>query len=99
MNLPYIRLTASEREEISRGLAHQENYHAIAARLDRRVSTISREIATNGGPRAYRAQSAETRSWSSSKHGRARKLATNLALQAFVYDHLRLRWSPDQLSR
>jgi DNA-binding CsgD family transcriptional regulator len=37
-------LTLAEREEISRGLAAGESLHAIAARLGRSASTVSREV-------------------------------------------------------
>jgi IS30 family transposase len=55
-------LSLSEREEISRGLAGGDNQTAIAARLGRDKSVISREIARNsrpdGGPvRCWRTRS------------------------------------------
>ena len=43
-----LRLSLAEREEISRGLAGGESLRAIAHRLARSPSTISREVATNG---------------------------------------------------
>jgi IS30 family transposase len=53
------RLSPTDREEISRGLAAGESLRCIARRLDRAPSTISREITRNGGRRAYRALRAE----------------------------------------
>jgi DNA-binding CsgD family transcriptional regulator len=47
-------LSLEEREEISRGLAQHESMRSIAARLGRAPSTVSREVAHNGGPRGYR---------------------------------------------
>jgi hypothetical protein len=44
-----LRLSLSEREEISRGLAGGEALRAIARRLGRSSSTISREVTANGG--------------------------------------------------
>src|SRR5918994_4364259 len=55
-----LRLSLAEREEISRGLAGGESFRAIAARLGRAPSTVSREVAINGGRRRYRACRAET---------------------------------------
>src|SRR5512132_662161 len=43
------RLTFAEREEISRGLAADYSLRRIAAGLGRAPSTISREVAANGG--------------------------------------------------
>jgi transposase, IS30 family len=53
------RLSLVEREEISRGLAGGESLRAIAARLGRASSTISREVAANGGRHRYRACGAD----------------------------------------
>src|SRR5450759_4000273 len=50
-----LRLRASEREEISRGLRAGEPLRRIAARLGRAPSTVSREVARNGGRPGYRA--------------------------------------------
>src|SRR5260221_1905289 len=48
---PPSRLSSTEREEISRGLAGGESFRAIGRRLSRAPSTISREVAGNGGRR------------------------------------------------
>src|SRR5882757_6510734 len=42
-------LSLAEREEISRGLSISEPLRAIARRLERAPSTISREVRRNGG--------------------------------------------------
>jgi DNA-binding CsgD family transcriptional regulator len=44
-----IRLSFGERKEISRGLAGGESLRCIARRLGRSASTVSREVAGNGG--------------------------------------------------
>ena len=46
------RLSAAEREEIRSGLDAGESFRAIAARLGRAPSTVSREVNANGGPSA-----------------------------------------------
>ncbi len=56
-------LTATEREEVSRGIAAGLSARAIAALIGRSASTVSREIARNGGRDAYRAAAAEAAAW------------------------------------
>ncbi|PBC81236.1 MULTISPECIES: helix-turn-helix domain-containing protein [unclassified Streptomyces] len=48
-------LSGSEHEEISRGIAAGESARQLAWRLGRSPSTVSREIARNGGRNRYRA--------------------------------------------
>ncbi|MFD9357878.1 helix-turn-helix domain-containing protein [Streptomyces sp. NPDC060031] len=57
--MPGGRLTQRERQHIAAGLAGKLSYAEIARRLDRPTSTISREIARNGGPGGYRPQQAQ----------------------------------------
>ena len=57
------RLSLSEREEISRGVAAGDSARSIAARLGRAPSTVTRELERNGGRRRYRAQRADCRAW------------------------------------
>jgi IS30 family transposase len=55
------RLTLADREEISLGVWGGDSFTAIAARLGKAVSTVSREVAGNGGRRDYRAWRAHQR--------------------------------------
>jgi IS30 family transposase len=50
-----LALTASEREERSRQLASGHSLRMISRRLGRAPSTLSREVARNGGRSIYRA--------------------------------------------
>ena len=52
-------LTLEEREEISRGMASGESLRSIAVSLGRSASTVSREVARNGGRSRYRAHRAD----------------------------------------
>ena len=45
---PTLRLSLTEREEISRGFAAGESMRCIASRLGRAGSTMSREVGANG---------------------------------------------------
>lgn len=55
------RMCLSDREEISRGLALDESFRAIAERIGRAPSTVSREVNANGGRQPYRAVDGEGR--------------------------------------
>ncbi|MCX4668861.1 MarR family transcriptional regulator [Streptomyces sp. NBC_01381] len=52
--MPGGRLTHQDRGDIGAGLADGLGYAEIARRLGRPTSTVSREVARNGGPAAYR---------------------------------------------
>jgi IS30 family transposase len=56
-----LALTLVEREEISRGVINGGSLRVIAASLGRAVSTVSREVARNGGIGQYRAAASEKR--------------------------------------
>ena len=71
---PAGRLTLADREEISFGVRSGATFTAIARGLGRSVSTVSREIAANGGCRDYRAWRAHQRAEQRSKRPKPRKL-------------------------
>jgi IS30 family transposase len=91
-------LSSAEREEISRGLAEGVSLRAIAARLGRAVSTISREVARHGGRHRYRATQADERAWQRARRPKRCKLATSPELRELVAAKLALDWSPQQIS-
>ncbi|MDB5840194.1 MAG: family transposase [Herminiimonas sp.] len=91
-------LTLPEREEISRGLAIGSSVRNIAELVGRAPSTISREIARNGGSNNYRATSAENRAFKAALRPKICLLQTNLELVAVVADCLKNDWSPQQIS-
>ncbi|KOU18108.1 MarR family transcriptional regulator [Streptomyces sp. WM6372] len=66
--MPGGRLTHQERLEIAEGLVEGLTYTEIAGRLGRPISTVTREVARNGGAGAYRADAAQR-----STIGRARR--------------------------
>jgi len=93
-----LRLSLAEREEISRGAASGESLRAIARRIGRAPSTVSREIARNGGRRRYRACRADGAAWDHSRRPKHAKLARCPQLRAVVEAKLTLRWSPQQIA-
>src|SRR2546423_3873873 len=52
--MPGGRLTDDDRLRIAAGLHESLGYAEIARRLGRPTSTVSREVARNGGPGGYR---------------------------------------------
>jgi IS30 family transposase len=91
-------LTAVDREEISRGLAAQKSLREIAREIHRAPSTVSREIARNGGCARYRAQSAERRALREARRPKVAKLAQCARLRRAVEAKLEKNWSPEQIS-
>jgi IS30 family transposase len=91
-------LTMAEREEISRGVAAGEPCRQIAARLGRAPSTVSRELARNGGRGRYRAQAADAAAFGRAQRPKPAKLLLEPRLRAVVEAKLALRWSPQQIA-
>ncbi|WP_227748863.1 IS30 family transposase [Oerskovia douganii] len=91
-------LSPGEREEISRGIASGLSGRAIAAGLGRPASTVSREIARNGGRAAYRATTADGRAQSEARRPRVPRLAGDERLRTVVLGRLELDWSPQQIA-
>jgi IS30 family transposase len=93
-----LALTLVEREEISRGVINGHSLRVIAASLRRAPSTVSREVARNGGIGQYRAAASEKRAWVQALRPKLCKLATHPALRRVVARLLRRNWSPQQIA-
>ncbi len=92
-------LSLDEREEISRGVAAGDSLRSIGVRLGRAASTISRELARNGGRGGYRAHRADRAALRRGRRPKPSKLATNLVLRQVVEEELGEWWSPQQVAR
>jgi IS30 family transposase len=93
-----LRLAPAEREEISRGVVAGDSCRMISQRIRRAVSTVSREIAGNGGRHRYRACQAEQAAWRRARRPKAAKLVTCPGLRQVVEAKLASRWSPQQIA-
>jgi Helix-turn-helix domain len=91
-------LTLTEREEISRGLAAGDSMRAIALRLGRPASSVSREVGRNGGRRHYRALKADERAWERARRPKRCLFAENDRLGDVVAKKLKEDWSPQQIA-
>jgi len=87
------RLTLVEREDIACGVAAKQSVRAIARALGRSPSTISRELARNGGRKRYRPSVAEQAAWDQAARPKPCKLAVNPVLREHVITGLGLQWS------
>lgn len=92
------QLSLSEREEISRGVARNESYRVIGQVLGRPASTVSREVARNGGRTRYRAAGAEERAWEQAHRPKPCVLARDQQLRHLVAGKLVCDWSPEQIA-
>jgi len=99
--MKYTRLTAEDREIISQMLYQDASLPAIAKRLQRSTSTISREIARNcGAGMPYRAFQAQERAQSmGGQRHQAAKIVSSPRLQDIIKVKLQLRWSPKQIAQ
>jgi IS30 family transposase len=91
-------LSLREREEISRGVLVGESLRRIGLRIGRSASTVSREVARNGGRVRYRAVAADRRAGEQARRPKAAKLARLPRLRERVEVMLGKKWSPEQIS-
>jgi transposase, IS30 family len=92
-------LSVGEREEIAVGLAAGESQAAIAVRLGRSPSTVSREVRRNSrGRGSYRALAAQGQAQYRARRPKTAKLAGNAELRGLVAGRLEEFWSPEQVS-
>lgn len=92
------RLSIAEREEIRAGLERGDSFTAIAGASGRAVSTVSREVAANGGRANYRACNAHRRAGQQARRPKPAKLSCP-RLAAQVTTWLAEWWSPEEIAR
>lgn len=93
-----LRLSIIEREEIRAGIAAGDSFRAIARRIARAPSTISREVGGVSGRTSYRATRADDRACLAARRPKPGKLASNPRLSRAVCAMLMRRFSPQQIS-
>jgi transposase, IS30 family len=93
------RLTIADREEIVIGLAKGETFTAIAAQIGKAPSTVSREVAANGGRHDYRAWGGHVRAQEQARRPKPAKMTSCPALLAQVVEGLEQLWSPEAISK
>jgi IS30 family transposase len=93
-----LRLSLIEREEIRAGIAAGDSFRAIARRIGRAPSTVSREVGGAVGRSRYRATRADDRACLAAQRPKRAKLACNPRLRRAVMAMLEHRFSPQQIS-
>ena len=93
-----LRLSLIEREEIRAGIAAGESFRAIARRIGRAPSTVSREVGGLAGRGRYRATRADDRACLRALRPKRSKLASSPRLRRAVTGMLERRFSPQQIS-
>ncbi|MEV8151029.1 helix-turn-helix domain-containing protein [Arthrobacter sp. NPDC080073] len=93
-------LPLQERERIADLHSHGTPMQAIGRALGRSVGTISREIKRNSHPMlGYRPYGAHRAATAARARPKDSKLAEPGDLHDYVTDKLRIRWSPEQISK
>ena len=92
------RLSIRDREEILVGLTRGESMSSIARDLERSPSTVTREVAANGGLANYRIWPAHERACQRAKRPKVAKLSDPL-LCAKVTTWLEQFWSPREIAQ
>lgn len=97
--MTHKQLSVEEREEIQNGMWRKESIRSIARRLGRSHSSIVREINKNiPAQRKYTPRLANERALVKRKsRGRTDRLK-NETVRQYVIDHLKQRWSPEQIA-
>ncbi len=98
--MAYKHFSVEEREDIQQGLWKKESVRSIAGRLERSPSSVAREINRNipEEQRRYTPRLAHERALlKRKKRGREDRLK-NEDIRTYVTDHLKLGWSPEQIT-
>ena len=92
-------LDREERYELARLRECGLGVRAIAARMGRSPSTVSRELARNAGPRGqYQPERAHRLAWERQRRPKGSKLSQHPRLRQEVQQMLNRRYSPEQVS-
>jgi len=94
-----VPLSVHEREEIRVGIEAGESFAGIGRRLGRSTSTVSREVARNGGRRYYKATRAQGACEASRRRPKTFKVEENPALRDHIERRLAAKDSPTTIAR
>jgi transposase, IS30 family len=92
------RLSVSDRGSIQNGCRAGFTFTAIATLIGKSTSSVSREVAANGGREGYRADLAQLAAEDRARRPKATKLETSAALRGRVEAGLEAFLSPEQIA-
>jgi len=99
--MKYKHFTIEEREKIQEMLWQKSSIRTIAAALGRSASSVSREIKRNMdslGRRRYIPRVAHEKALIKRKNRGRKDRLKNQTVRDYVIDHLKERWSPEQIA-
>lgn len=98
--MKYQHFTIEEREKLQTLWWQRLSLRTIAQELDRSPSSISRELRRNFPPErnVYTPRIAHDRALIKRKSRGRKERLKNDRIRHYVFEHLRLRWSPEQIS-
>lgn len=91
-------LSLNDRVRLGTGLVRGDTFTKIASGIGCHTSTVSREVAVNGGIDGYDAVEAHRGAISRARRPKQCKLVSSPVLAQVVSDWLRKKWSPEQIS-
>ena len=98
--MKYKHFTIQEREQIQLRLWQKESLRAIATKLDRSPSSISRELKRHPPPKRhpYHPRLAHKQALQARRSRGRKERLKNTQVRSYVISHLKLRWSPQQIA-
>ena len=98
--MAYKHLTIEEREIIQRGLWDKKSIRQIAKEIGRPHSSVSREVQKNIAPErhSYTPRVAHLRALQNRKNRGRKDRLKNDSVRLYVVNHLKERWSPEQIA-
>ena len=96
--MKYKQLTAADRKAIEVLLKHNHTKKEAAKELGKDYTTICREVKNRSTPKGYFADVAELNYQSKRKRSRKKKKINTHRKRNYIWYHLEIGWSPEQIS-
>lgn len=94
----FSQLSYHERQQIYTGLCQGKSKSEIAKKMDRAISTITKEVLRNSDQYGYLSPGDAHQEAKKRKYINGPKIDKNLELKAYIIEKLKIRWSPDTIA-